>query len=360
MPNTPATTQVPEAFTAARKNSQAVRWYIMTLPAHSRGAERDLQNEIARRKRLNENVFEYCIPQFVECRSEKGRFINTLKPLYFNYAFIRASEQDIYRMKQLALRRFNFLPRVRQNSREYYPYLTDEAMRNVQWVARSYRNIVPVCSDDLSALVQGDVVRIAEGQFQGVEARIVQMPGSRKKQLVACVDNWMWIPLITTEKLRYEIVALGEGKAAATERLPGERLLQQLHEALGRLHDADGVTPDDRTLALNVLQQCSAARPTTIAARCKRLALALCASTVLGDTEKRDELHATIRAMLPAIRHDAARAQLLVALYGCTNNAIYHQQAQGVIRNLHIQENATKALSVLQDRLADYDRWFGH
>jgi len=345
---------------AARKNSQAVRWYIMTLPAHARGAERDLQKEIERRKRLQESTFEYFMPQFVEFRHENGRFVNTHKPLYFNYAFIRSSEQDIYRMKQLALRRFNFLPRVRQSGREYYPYLTDEAMRNVRWVARSYQDIVPVCTNDLSTLVQGDVVRIAEGQFEGVEARIVRLPGARKKQLVACVEGWMWIPLLTTQKLRYEIISLAEEKNAAPVHFNYERPLQQLHEALGRHYGPDGATPDDRALALNVLRRLAAQEPATAATRCKRLALLLCATTVLGDTEKRDEIHAAIRALLPAVKAEAVRALLLTTLYGCTNNAIYRQQAQELTQQQQAQENVPATALRQHNRLTDYDRWFGH
>ena len=38
----------------------------------------------------------------------------------------------------------SFLPRVRERKREYFPYLSDAAMENLQWVARSYSNTLPV------------------------------------------------------------------------------------------------------------------------------------------------------------------------------------------------------------------------
>ena len=65
------------------------------------------------------------------------------RPLLFNYVFVRASERDVFQLMQ----RFpvlSFLPRVRERKREYFPYLSDAAMENLQWVARSYSNTLPV------------------------------------------------------------------------------------------------------------------------------------------------------------------------------------------------------------------------
>ena len=72
-----------------------------------------------------------------------GKFVNTQRPLLFNYVFVRASERDVFQLMQ----RFpvlSFLPRVRERKREYFPYLSDAAMENLQWVARSYSNTLPV------------------------------------------------------------------------------------------------------------------------------------------------------------------------------------------------------------------------
>ena len=45
--------------------------------------------------------------------------------------FVRASERDVFQLMQ----RFpvlSFLPRVRERKREYFPYLSDAAMENLQ------------------------------------------------------------------------------------------------------------------------------------------------------------------------------------------------------------------------------------
>ena len=75
----------------------------------------------------------------------------------------------------------SFLPRVRERKREYFPYLSDAAMENLQWVARSYSNTLPVYIPQPDGLRKGDRIRITEGRFKGVEATVVIQPGAGRK-----------------------------------------------------------------------------------------------------------------------------------------------------------------------------------
>ena len=72
-------------------------------------------------------------------RDEKKQDEDVYKrQLLYNYLFVHASECEIYRIKQ-RLPQYNLLPRVKDSKESYhYPYLTDKAMRDLQWIARSY------------------------------------------------------------------------------------------------------------------------------------------------------------------------------------------------------------------------------
>lgn len=132
----------PEALEALRNNN-AVRWYVLSLPDCHRGGVRGLQREQDRRIQAGEPSFGFFAPSYQEVRRIDGKFVNTQRPLLFNYVFVRASERDVFQLMQ----RFpvlSFLPRVRERKREYFPYLSDAAMENLQWVARSYSNTLPV------------------------------------------------------------------------------------------------------------------------------------------------------------------------------------------------------------------------
>ena len=166
--------ELAERF-ARRRNSQAVRWYVLTLPSCHRGPAVGLQRELDRRIRCGEPGFEFFAPSYVEVKDEEGHFVRTRRPLLYNYVFVRSSESEIYRMKQ-ELPQYNFLPRVREGLRGYYPYLSDEAMRNLQWVARSYCDELPVYMPETERLAKGDRIRIIAGRSYFTAARHILPP----------------------------------------------------------------------------------------------------------------------------------------------------------------------------------------
>ena len=184
----------PEMLNGMR-NGRQVRWYVLSLPSCHRGPACGLQEELDRRVQEGEPVFEFFAPSYVEVRESRGELVSTERPLLYNYVFIHASEVEIFRLKR-QLPQYNFLPRVRDSRGSHYPYLSDAAMANLRWVARSYSDVLPVYVPQPDKLRKGDRVRITEGRFQGAEAEVVIQPGAGRKDVVVCVDNWMWVPLL--------------------------------------------------------------------------------------------------------------------------------------------------------------------
>ena len=99
-----------------RRSQEAVRWYVLTLPTAIGGRDniyssKGLDAELSRRKRCGEPLFEYFAPSYVEARKVGGKMVNTRKPLLYNYVFIHASENEIFRLKRI-MPLYNLLPRV--------------------------------------------------------------------------------------------------------------------------------------------------------------------------------------------------------------------------------------------------------
>lgn len=99
-----------------RRSQEAVRWYVLTLPTAVGGRDniyssKGLDAELSRRKRCGEPLFEYFAPSYVEARKVGGKMVNTRKPLLYNYVFIHASENEIFRLKRI-MPLYNLLPRV--------------------------------------------------------------------------------------------------------------------------------------------------------------------------------------------------------------------------------------------------------
>ena len=350
--------ELAERF-ARRRNSQAVRWYVLTLPSCHRGPAVGLQRELDRRIRCGEPEFEFFAPSYVEVKNEDGHFVNTRRPLLYNYVFVRSSESEIYRMKQ-ELPQYNFLPRVREGLRGYYPYLSDEAMRNLQWVARSYCDELPVYMPETERLAKGDRIRIIAGRFKGAEARVAIRPGGGRKDVVVCVENWMWVPLLHVRPGEYEIIALHESGKHVYTRLDNDQLLEDLHEALGRRCTPNSVTDADRTLASETIRQYGKLEMNSDVLRCKLYSILLSAYTILEATDECENLIGMILKILPLVKAEQARAGLLVTLYGCTDSSLDYERAHEIVDRWKKEESPKKSKLRLIRWLDDYDSWLGH
>lgn len=348
----------------ARKNSNAVRWHVLALPTSRQGhyqgnPARALRMELERRTRNGEPVFEYFAPSYVEVRKQHGELVRTNHPLLYNYVFIHASEAEIYRMKRF-LPQYNFLPRVREKDDAYYPYLSDEAMENLKWVAASYSDVLPVYTPGPERLMKGDRIRITEGQFKGVEASVIIQPGGGRKEVMVCVENCMYVPLLCVEPGQYEVIALNADNRHVYTRLNGDRLPAGLHKALKRYHSPEGVTDADRALASEVLQQYANLQLDSDVMRCKLYSMLLPAYAILGDREAFDQLLGTVRSILPLIRAEQSRSLLLVTLYGCTNCCLDYEQAHAAVDPWRGEQPLKKSKAQLLRRLDDYDCWLSH
>ncbi|MCD8293114.1 MAG: transcriptional regulator [Prevotellaceae bacterium] len=346
-------------LTDRMKNSRTVRWYVLTLPSCHKGAPKGLQAELDRRKREGEPTFDYFAPSYVEMRWENGILRRTSRPLLYNYVFVHASEHELRRLKN-AMPLYNFLPRVKDAGGGHFPYLPDGEMRNLRWIAESYSNVLPVYTPQPGILVKGDRVRITAGCFKGAEANVVASPKSDSKTIMVCLEGWKWIPLLDVRSGEYEVVALeGSGKRLYT-RLDDNRFTDGLHEALCNYYTTHHVSATDEALATEALQQYAGLRPDTGVMRCKLYALLLPAYTLLGKMEEREQLVSVVHAMLPLVKAEQARALLLVSLYGCTDNSIYHGMAHGLVDAWRREANPKKSKRQLINRLDDYDQALGH
>ena len=352
------------AHVLKRRDQEAVRWYVLTLPTAGGGRDKitpskGLDAELSRRERRGETLFEYFSPSYVEARKVGGKMVNTRRPLLYNYVFVHASEDEIFRLKR-TLPLYNFLPRVSSGGRSYFPYLSDREMDTLRWVAASYSNELPVYVPDSGRLLKGDRVRITSGPFTNMEAEVVVQPGGGHKDVMVRILDCLWVPLFEVKRGEYELIELNtKGKHVYTH-LDNDRLSEGLHEALGRQRSSGIVCDEDVRLAREVLSGYASLCPTTDVMRCKVYSMLLPAYRLLGDDEEFERLFSTVRSMLPLVRAAQSRALLLVTLYGCTDSSLYQRMAHELVDPWQDEASPKKSKSVLIHRLRDYDRWFGH
>lgn len=342
-----------------------VRWYVMQLPAGHKGGVKGLTCEKLRRIKFNLPPLEYFWPTCVEKVRRNGKWVSTTRSLYYNYIFVRASENEIYQMKQSSLRIFNFLPRVRTEEMDFYPYVPDDQMETLKWIACSYSNELPVFFPK-TELLRGDRIRITAGQFAGAEAIVVIQKGQGKKTILVQIQNWACVPLINVEEGQYEIIDLNNDSKRIYKKFDNSTLSDRLHQALDRFHKGL-LTEDDLRLANQTLKEYGseemremARRDTKLAARAKFYALLLPAYTILSKIDESKQIIAEMLDMLTQTQAPQVSALIYVTLYGCTDNYRYHQVAHELVDGWVDDENPTKTKRLLLQRLSDYDLWLGH
>ena len=287
------------------------------------------------------------------------RQVNTRKPLLYNYVFIHASENEIFRLKRI-MPLYNLLPRVSVGEHSYFPYLSDHEMETLRWMAESYSNELPVYVPDSGRLLKGDRVRITSGSFMGMEAEVVVQPGGGHKDVMVRILDCMWVPLFEVRQGEYELIELNtKGKHVYTH-LDNDRLSEGMHKALGRYYLSGKLGKEDELLVREVLKGYASLRVETDVMRCKVYSLLLPAYKLLDQEEEFERLYSTLRNMLPLVKAVNSRALLLVTLYGCTNSNLYYRMAHELVDPWRDDPSPKRSKALLIQRLHDYDIWLKH
>ncbi len=355
------TQKLDAAVVAARnaRNTTVVRWYLMIYPFGRKGLLLGLDREIERRKRAGETPIEYFAPIYVEAKEVNGKIVNTEKQLFHNYVFVRASVRELFRMKKFE-EQYNF-PRREVNSRgEYnYPYVTDDMIRNLRWIAKSYSGVIPVYMGNSAWLVKGDRIKITSGPLKGIEAQLFEDKKSNRKDIMVVIDKWMTVPLLHVKETQYRIIALNSGVAEKNDIKIKDDVIPRLHDILCRQYRGEADDEDIATVK-RILTQYANREPVSDIMRCKFYSILLMVHTILGNKDKQDNLMGIIHVILPAITAEQSKALLLTTMYGCTDNSLYYRQAHQLVAPWQREASPKKSKMQLINRLADYDRCLGH
>lgn len=347
---------IPPTASSAKERNE-VRWYILLLPYGHRGPAKGLQEELDRRAKMKEPLFEFFAPSYKAMRCVNGKMVESEKALMYNYIFIRASEKEIYRMKNETLSLYNFLPRRQDARRSYYPYLTDREMDNLQWIARAYSHSIPICTIEPDQLIVGDRVRITSGQFAGAEASVVKPASGGAKSIMVSIDNWMWVPLIHVRPDEYEIISLNEKGKHQYSQLDNDRMWNGLHQAMGRMIRKEELTEADHKVAKDTLKLCKNLTMNSDVMRSKLYSLLMQAYCIEDMEEACHLVIGKAQTILPLLHAEQSKALLLISLYGCTDNILYREEAEGILLPWKKEGTPKKVKRQLLQRFYDFDSW---
>lgn len=335
-----------------------VRWYILILPGNHRGRpSAALEREFNRRRRNGEKVYDYFAPTMVSVTANHRR---SSTPLLYNYIFMKASVKEILELKEI-LPQYNFL-RKRRYVNEYensYPFLTDEEMENLRWVAKAYNDILPVFSPDASFVTKGDKVKITSGPYKGIVAEVATVKGSKSPKVFLRLPEVFNVPLWNIAPNEYEVIEINESDKSIYDRLNNDRYNKGLHKGLENRFTST-VTQEDINLATEVVNYFKNLKSPKGALRTRKTVLLLKAYTILGDEENRKNIMSEMVTLAHLTKSINLQMLIYTTIYGCTDSSIYYNKSHELLGKLTDDSKLRKSQINLISHLKDYDRWFGH
>lgn len=321
-------------------------WYILTYIGSHRDAE----------KRLAKVDLPSFVPVFFAQDLKKE---NAHDYQYFsNYAFVLGTQNQIYEQKQIALRTFNFMPKI-YGKDQTHPYVEEYVVKQLRRIEEINGGKIPFLPYPTDVIV-GDTIRILTRELNGQVATAIRKNGSKYRDIVLDVAGRFVIPLCKLKVGEYEIVKYSkEANGSATVKVKTEDV-SFLREALERhyhIKPADeACLSQDKAKTENLIERYRKGTPATHLQRIKTSLFLVMAYTILDDNEQ--QLH-YIKHTLNLIQEKCSlslKASVYCNLYGCTFNGEYYsfyiatrKEAQGT------KEEAT--ISKFNEVMNLYSKW---
>lgn len=155
--------------------------YISSAPGRRKSVEQIVENFFGA-----DNAPEVFAPTFVELVRRDKDVKPVERPLLFHYIFIKASEEDAYRLCT-ALNGFSFV--IDHTGHRRHLMVDDSTVEAFRIIARLHGNRLPCYAVDSITLEEGDRVEIVDGPFAGLIGTYVSRKGGKQGNILISVTQ---------------------------------------------------------------------------------------------------------------------------------------------------------------------------
>lgn len=336
------------------------RWYILQAPICHRGPILGLDKVVNEYQNEKQSIFEVFRPKCIRMVLKNGKWEKESDNLYFNYVFIKADINELEKLRKNEFSILRFLRDGRAGYENEYAFIDRKQMSVLKWISQSYSQGIPIYYPKTENLKKGDRIRIIDGEFKGIEAIVEFQTGSGTKNVMVRLENWASIPLINVKCDQYEILELGGDNKRICSKIENSRLAAKLHESMMHLYE-NQLTEKDLEVAKKAIREYGRLQY-ALEYTCKVSSHLLQAYKILGKDEEENYQY-TLSSATRFLKENVVnrmqqKAQLLIALYGCTNDFQFRNQAHQVMLAWGTESASATGYKVLLQRLKDYDRLF--
>lgn len=304
-------------------NKPAVKWYVTKARYSS----------LPYREKLEKSGMEFFLPTRFVIQDVAGRRLRVERPVIFNFIFIRGT---VFEVKDFCRRndglsmvyRRRFHDEDMNNESHLLMTVSDKEMSLFAKTIGQYTEEVPFIRPSEVDLHKGDIVRILEGPFAGVEGELMSQQGKDGGRVLVSISNVIAVPTLEISPEYLQILSFASKGKHMYKKF--DSFMPRARKALR--HSCEGKLDSKDVVALTTFEKRFVELHThTVNSQVKLLVYLLICYTCLKNEEARNKAEMELLALLPQVNSSTFKALALVNLYGCIRHDSYRRDAEKVI-----------------------------
>lgn len=321
------------------------RWYIIRLPKTTLKAGEELEREMSYRRKKDLSVMEYFAPEFVEMKEIDGNVLKKKSPFCLNYVFLYSTLEDILDFRK-DYPKYNLIKDRMESTNNPYLFVPEKEMKIFMIMARAYKNIVPFCQPEEVKLSKGDKVRIIGGPFSGIEGILLSQNGSDGGKVIINVCNCLAVPTLSIQPEYIKILSFASGGKHIYKKF--DNYQPKIRRAL-RHYFENKLDATDRKNVTSFISRFNDVEIPSRKMLGKYYTLMMMSHRVLGNNDEIAFYAKNCISSISDVTNVVTRAYIFSALYACTKENIFHEEAKKIIATWESDSLSDKKKNIIDD-----------
>ncbi len=305
------------------KTNAAVKWYVTKARYSS----------LPYREKLEKAGLEFFLPTRFVIQDIAGRRLRVERPVIFNFIFVKGTVFDVKdfckRNEGLSMvYRRRYHDEAMNNEEHLLMTVTDKEMSLFAKTIGQYTEEVPFVRPSEVDLHKGDLVRILEGPFAGVEGVLMSQQGKDGGRVLVSISNVIAVPTLEIRPEYLQILSFASKGKHLYKKF--DSFMPRARKALYH-HLADKLDTKDIAALTTFEKRFAELQTHTVNSQVKLLVYLLICYTCLKSDDNKNKVEMQLLALLPQVNSSSFKALALVNLFGCIGHKSYRQDAEKVI-----------------------------
>lgn len=332
------------------------KWYVLNYVPVSLAASRKKAEDLVQLFNSNndEQVEIFAPTYFVFSGSGKMSKMRQ-KPLVYHYVFVKGAPETV---KKLCLSNygFSFVIVKEIEGKKEHAAVSEKRLNDFRLIAARYSNSLPIYPLENVNLEDGDYIRIAEGDFTGLEGYFFPKARTSKGNVVIQITQNMGTSLFDIPTKYIEILKFSSHSNIKYHII--ERFIPHLYEILRKHHSGESFNETDISALSQFIRRMGSARSGRPATDIKIAALLMASYRLMGDEIKAKEANERMEKRTKSVDSHITMALVYLLKGVIEKNRDIYLKGKSIMNSDAIKERHAPAYLHLMEEYDHYQSFF--